>query len=57
MFYEKLQNTQFIVFRVSQIIDKNRLVNNLVKSIVLACLETLVEHEPRVNEITSQSTI
>ena len=50
----KLQNTQdnknnlgrFIFFRVSQILEnnKNRLVNNLVKSIVLACLETLVKH-------------
>ena len=26
-------------------------------SIVLKCLETLVEHEPRVYEMTSQSTI
>ena len=34
-----------------------RLVNSQVNSIVLMCLETLVEHEPRVNEITSQSTI
>ncbi len=27
------------------------------REFVLKCLETLVEHEPRVNEITSQSTI
>jgi hypothetical protein len=54
----KLQNTQdnkttwpfrprlFIVFRVLQILEnnKNRLVNNLMNSIVLACLETLVKH-------------
>jgi hypothetical protein len=36
----------FIVFRVLQILEnnKNRLVNSLVNSIVLACLETLVKH-------------
>ena len=36
----------FIVFRVSQILENNKncLVNSLVNSIVLACLETLVKH-------------
>ncbi len=49
----------FIVLSVLQFQENNeyRLVNSRVKSIVLKCLETLVEHEPRVNEITPQSTI
>jgi hypothetical protein len=48
-----------IVFSVLQIQENNeyRLVNIRVNSIVLACLETLVEREPRVYEMTSQSTI
>ena len=33
------------------------LVNSRVNSFVLQCLETLVKHEPRAYEITSQSTI
>ena len=38
--------------------NEYRLLNSRVNSIVLNCLETLVEHEPRVNEIiTSQSII
>ena len=32
-------------------------MNSRANSIVLKCLETLVEHEPRVYEMTSQSTI
>ena len=49
----------FIVLSVLQLQENNeyRLVNSLVNSIVLKCLETLVKHEPRVYEITSQSTI
>jgi hypothetical protein len=49
----------FIVLTVFQILKNNeyRLVNSRVNSIVLKCLETLVERKPRVNEITSQSTI
>jgi hypothetical protein len=49
----------FIVLSVLQLQENNeyRLVNGLVNSIVLKCLETLVKHEPRVYEITSQSTI
>ncbi len=36
-----------IVFRVSQTLENNKncLVNSLVNSIVLACLETLVKHQ------------
>ncbi len=47
------------VLSVLQFQENNeyRLVNGRVNSISLKCLETLVEHEPRVNEITSQSTI
>ena len=37
--------------------NKPRAVNSRVYSIVLKCLETLVKHEPRVYEITSQSFI
>ncbi len=49
----------FIVLSVLQIQENNeyRLVNSRVNSIVLKYLETLVEHEPRVYEMTSQSTI
>ena len=49
----------FILLSVLQFQENNefRLVNSRVSSIVLKCLETLVEHEPGVNEITSQSTI
>ena len=49
----------FIVLSVLQIQENNeyRLVNSRVNSIVFKCLETLVEHEPRVYEMTSQSTI
>jgi hypothetical protein len=49
----------FIVLSVLQLQENNeyRLVNGRVNSIVLKCLETLVKHEPRVYEITSQSTI
>jgi hypothetical protein len=49
----------FIVLSVLQILKNNeyRLVNSRVNSIVLKCLETLVERKPRVYEITSQSTI
>jgi hypothetical protein len=49
----------FIVLSVLQIQGNNeyRLVNSRVNSIVLKCLETLVEREPRVYEIASQSTI
>ena len=49
----------FIVLSVLQIQENNeyRLVNSRVNSIVLKCLETLVKHEPRVYEMTSQSTI
>ena len=49
----------FIVLSVLQIQENNeyRLVNSPVNSIVLKCLETLVKHEPRVSEMTSQSTI
>ena len=51
----------FIVLSVLQLHDQEnneyRLVNGRVNSIVLKCLETLVKHEPRVYEITSQSTI
>jgi hypothetical protein len=49
----------FIVLSVLQIQENNeyRLVNSRVNSIVLKCLETAVEREPRVYEITSQSTI
>ena len=49
----------FIVLSALQIQENNeyRLVNSRVNSIVLKCLETLVEHEPRVYEMTSQSTI
>jgi hypothetical protein len=49
----------FIVLSVLQLQENNeyRLVNSRVNSIVLKCLETLVKHEPRVYEITSQSII
>jgi hypothetical protein len=49
----------FIVLSVLQLQENNeyRLVNGRVNSIVVKCLETLVKHEPRVYEITSQSTI
>ena len=49
----------FIVLSVLQLQENNeyRLANGRVNSIVLKCLETLVKHEPRVYEITSQSTI
>ena len=49
----------FIVLSVLQILENNeyRLVNRRVNFIVLKCLETLVKHEPRVYEMTSQSTI
>ena len=49
----------FIVLSVLQFQENNKycLVNSRVNSIVLKCLEILVEHEPRVNEITAQSTI
>ena len=49
----------FIVLSVLQIEENNeyRLVNSRENSIVLKCLETLVKHEPRVYEMTSQSTI
>jgi hypothetical protein len=49
----------FIVLSVLQLQENNeyRLVNGRVNSIVLKCLETLVKHEPRVYEITSQLTI
>ena len=49
----------FIALSVLQIQENNeyRLVNSRVNSIVLKCLETLVKHEPRVYEMTSQSTI
>ncbi len=49
----------FIVLSVLQIQENNeyRLVNSRVNSFVLKCLETLVKHEPRVYEMTSQSTI
>ncbi len=50
----------FIALSVLQFQENNeyRLVNCRVSSIVLKCLETLVEHKPRVNEITtSQSKI
>jgi hypothetical protein len=49
----------FIFLSVLQLQENNgyRLVNGRVNSIVLKCLETLVKHEPRVYEITSQSTI
>jgi hypothetical protein len=48
-----------IVLSVLQLQENNvyRFVNGRVNSIVLKCLETLVKHEPRVYEITSQSTI
>ena len=47
----------FIVLSVLQIQENNeyRLVNSRVNSIFLKCLETLVKHEPRVYEMTSQS--
>ncbi len=55
------QNGQvvFIVVSVLQIQVNNeyRLVNIQVNSIVLKRLETLVKHEPRVYEMTSQLTI
>ncbi len=49
----------FIILSVLQFQESNKncLVSSRVNSIVLKCLETLVEHEPQVNEITSQSTI
>jgi hypothetical protein len=49
----------FIVLSVLQLQENSeyRLVNGRVNSIALKCLETLVKHEPRVYEITSQSTI
>jgi hypothetical protein len=49
----------FIVLSVLQLQENNeyRLVNGRVNSIIVKCLETLVKHEPRVYEITSQSTI
>ena len=49
----------FIVLSVLQIQENNehRLVNSRVNSIALKCLETMVKHEPRVYERTSQSTI
>jgi hypothetical protein len=49
----------FIVLSVLQLQENNeyRLVNGRVNSIVLKCLEILVKYEPRVYEITSQSTI
>ncbi len=42
----------FIVFSVLQFQEnkEHRLVNSLVNSIVVKCLETLLEHEPPVNE-------
>ncbi len=48
-----------IVLSVLQFQENNeyRLVNSRVNLTVFKCLETLVEHEPRGNEITSQSTI
>ena len=49
----------FIVLNVLQFQEnnENRSVNSRVNPTVLKCLETLAEHKPRVNEITSQSTI
>ena len=49
----------FIVLSVLQfqVNNESRLVNSRVNSIVLKCLETLVEHEPRVNEVTEINEI
>ena len=49
----------FIVLSVLQIQENNeyRLVNSRVNTIFLKSLETLVKHEPRVYEMTSQSKI
>ena len=54
-----MKDNENLVLSVLQIQENNeyRLVNSRVNSIVLKCLETLVERKPRVYEITSQSTI